>query len=99
MIRENHAVTVPPSRADRRRARQARVRDLFGADADAAQDILELTEFAWHDCYGDSSPPDRVLDDIFVCSRGRLGDLARAARLAVEDYRDLRLWADDLRAT
>jgi hypothetical protein len=81
-----------------RRQRQAAVQDLLGDDSEAALDILELAELAWHDCYGEVTPPDSVIDDICVCSQGRLPDLARAARLAVEDYRDLRLWADDLRA-
>ena len=82
----------------RRQAREPRAAELFGADAGAALDVLELTELAWHDCYGDVSPPDGVVDDIFVCSEGRLADLVRAARLAVEDSRDLRLWADRLRS-
>ena len=82
----------------RRQARQSRADEMFGADASAALDLLELTEFAWHDCYGDVSPPDGVVDDIFVCSEGRLADLVRAARLAVEDSRDLRLWADRFRS-
>ena len=90
-------MTVPTSRAIRRRQRQAALQELFGNEAEAALDILELTEFAWHDCYGEVIPPDAVIDDIYVCSRGRLADLARAARLAVEDYRDLRLWADGIR--
>jgi hypothetical protein len=91
-------VTVPSSRADRRRSRQPTVLDLFGEDVEAAQDILELTEFAWHDCYDEITPPDAVLDDIYVCSRGSLAELARAARLAVTDFRDVRLWAEDLRS-
>ena len=91
-------MTVPTSRADRRRQRRPKVEELLGDDADAALDILELTELAWHDCYGEVTPPDAVVDDIFVCSQGRLADLARAARLAVEDYRDLRIQADHLRA-
>lgn len=82
----------------RRQARQPRADEMFGADASAALDLLELTEFAWHDCYGDVSPPDGVVDDIFVCSEGRLADLVRVARLAVEDSRDLRLWADRFRS-
>jgi len=85
------------SRADRRRARAPQARELFGAEAEAALDILELAEFAWHDCYGEVTPSDTVVEDIFVCSEGRLPALARAARLAVEDWRDLRLWADNLR--
>jgi hypothetical protein len=72
---------------------------MFGKHkADAALDLLELTELAWHDCYGEITPPEKVIDDILVCSRGDLGELAQAARLAVEDYRDLALRADDVRA-
>jgi hypothetical protein len=71
--------------------------ELLGDDVEAALDVLELTEFAWHDCYGEVTPPDAVVDDIVVCSQGQLADLARAARLAVADSRDLRVWADDLR--
>jgi hypothetical protein len=71
---------------------------LLSANAEAGLDILELTELAWHDCYGDVAPPDALIDDIYVCARGGLPDLARAARMAVEDFRDLRVWADALRA-
>ena len=97
-IGQDPIVTVPTSRAIRRRQRQVAAQELFGDNAEAALDILELAEFAWHDCYGEVTPPDAVIDDIYVCSQGRLADLARATRLAVEDYRDLRLWADDVRA-
>jgi len=90
-------VSGPSSRADRRRERRPVVEELFGDDTEAALDVLELTELAWHDCYGEVTPPDPVIDDIYVCSQGRLADLARAARLAVQDYRDLRVWADGLR--
>jgi hypothetical protein len=61
-------------------------------------DLLELTELAWHDCYQEISLPDPVIEDILVCSQGDLAGLVRAARLAVEDYRDLRLAADEVRA-
>ena len=81
------------SRAHRREQRRPSVWALFGSDADAALDVLELTEFAWHDCYGDVSPPDEVVNDILTVSEGRLDQLSRAARLAVEDYRDLRMQA------
>jgi hypothetical protein len=81
------------SRAQRRQNRQARVVTLFGASADAALDVLELTEFAWHDCYGEVSPPESVVDDILTVSEGRLDRLAHAARLAVQDSRDLRMQA------
>jgi hypothetical protein len=90
-------VTVPTSRADRRRQRGRAAQALFGKDAEAALDLLELAEFAWHDCYGEVSPPDEVIEDIYVCSQGRIADLARAARLAVQDTRDLRIEADRLR--
>jgi hypothetical protein len=84
------------SRASRREQRRASVQAAFGANAEAALDVLELTEFAWHDCYGDVSPPDNVVEDILTVSKGRLDRLAHAARLAVEDYRDLRLQAEDI---
>jgi len=61
--------------------------------------LFELTEFAWHDCYGEITPPEQVIDDILVVSQGDLGKLARAARLAVTDRRDLRLSADALRGS
>lgn len=84
-------------RADRRASRRERALADFGADADAALDVLELVEFAWHDCYGEVAPPDAVVDDIFVVARGGLAGLARAGRLAVEDFRDLRISANALR--
>ncbi len=84
------------SRDERRASRRARVSALFGKNTDAALDVLELTELAWHDCYGDVTPPDGVVDDILRCSNGELSTLVRAARLAVADSRDLRQWAADL---
>lgn len=86
------------SRADRRRDRESRARAEFGADAEAVLDVLELTEFAWHDCYGEVSPPDAVIDDVFVVARRSLTQFIRAARLAVEDHRDLRMAADAIRS-
>ena len=91
--------SVAIGRSARRAERQPRVEALFGERAaPAALDVLELTEFAWHDCYGEITPGDDVIDDILACSRGDLGELARAARLAVEDRRDLALWAAAARA-
>ena len=85
-------------RAARREERRPRVTAALGAHAaEAALDILELTELAWHDCYGEVTPPEDVVDDIVVCSRGELPGFARAARLAVTDRRDLRLAADAIR--
>ena len=87
------------SRADRRRGRSGRARQLFGGDAEVALDVLELAELAWHDCYGEVTPPDSVIEDIWIVSAGDLPELVRAARLAVTDYRDLRMAADQLRGT
>jgi hypothetical protein len=89
-------VTVS-SRAQRRQNRLARVVGIFGPSADAALDLLELTELAWHGCYGEVSPPEQVVDNILLVSEGRLDLLAHAARLAVEDFRDLQMQAEALR--
>jgi hypothetical protein len=85
------------SRADRRADRERRAREAFGTDGDAALDLLELTEFAWHACYGEVTPSDQFVDDLFVVAQGSLAGLVRTARLAVEDSRDLRMRAEDLR--
>lgn len=69
-------------------------REIFGEDAGVALDLLELTELAWHDCYGEVTPPDQVIDDIFAVAQGTLAGLVRAARLAIEDFRDLRMKAN-----
>ncbi len=66
---------------------------MFGDDAEVALDILELTELAWHDCYGDITPPDPVVEDIWTVSEGDLRKLIGAARLAVQDSRDLQVAA------
>jgi hypothetical protein len=74
-------------------------REHFGdGDAAIALDLIEVLELAWHDCYGDITPPPGVVDDILICSEGRLDRLIQAAHLAVRDWRDLRLAADDRRA-
>jgi hypothetical protein len=90
-------VSMAISRADRRRDREGRARAEFGPHAEAVLDVLELAEFAWHDCYGEVSPPDAVIDDVFVVARGSVTEFVYAARLAVEDYRDLRMAADSAR--
>lgn len=86
-------------RADRRAQRRSRAEEEFGSDADAVLDLLELTELAWHDCFWDTSPPQDVIDDLFLVADGHLPELIRAARLAVTDYRDLRIAADLIRAS
>ena len=49
------------------------------------------------DCYGAVTPPDAVIDDIFLCSGASLATLAKAALLAVIDRRDRWMWSDELR--
>lgn len=92
------SVYMAISRADRRGDREGRARAEFGPHAAAVLDVLELTEFAWHDCYGEVTPPDAVIEDIFVVARGSVTGFVRAARLAVEDFRDLRLAANSVRS-
>ena len=91
---------VAIGRAERWRERQPRVRATFGDDAETQRRVaavFELMEMAWHDCYGEISPPEEIVDDVLLCSGGKLGGLIDAAQLAVIDFRDLRLQADDLR--
>ncbi|MGI9648156.1 MAG: hypothetical protein ACR2OI_06520 [Acidimicrobiia bacterium] len=72
--------------------------ELFGdVQGETALDLLELTELAWHDCYGDVTPPDDIIDDMLLLSEGSLEGLVRSARLAVTDWRDLRVAADKYR--
>jgi hypothetical protein len=85
-------------RQERREAREARVVEVFGRDqASAALDLLELVEYAWHDCYGEISPSEDLVDDLLLLSGGRLEALVEAGRLAVIDWRDVRFAADRLR--
>ncbi len=71
---------------------------MFGeAGADRALDLLELVELAWHDCYGERSPSDQVIDDMLVVSDGTLDGLVAAAHLGITDWRDLRVAADKRR--
>jgi hypothetical protein len=71
---------------------------VFGeGKASVALDLLELTELAWHDCYGEISPSEDVIDDMLLVSGGSIEGLIEAARLAVTDFRDLRVAADRAR--
>jgi len=70
----------------------------FGEDlADTVLDVLELVEYAWHDCYGEITPSEELVDDILLLSQGDLKKLVHAARRAVIDWRDIKLWASELR--
>lgn len=94
---------VPPSvidtgRRERRDAARGRAAIEYGADAEAALDLLELLELAWHDGHGDPTPPALVVEDVWILAGGSLARLASAARLAVTDARDLRLAADEARS-
>jgi hypothetical protein len=88
------------SRAERRAGRIARVVAIFG-DALAASvlDLLKLTELAWHDCYGEITPSEEMVDDILLCSKGELAQLIRVARQAVSDWRDVKVAAAEIRTT
>lgn len=86
------------SRAERRSERTPRVTAIFGKErAPSALDLLELTELAWHDCYGEITPPEDVIEDMILLSEGSIERLVQAARLAVADRRDLEIAAEELR--
>lgn len=83
------------SRAERRQERRPSVAAVFDDDqVDDALDLLALAELAWHDCYGEVTPPQVVVDDILTLSDGSLGQLIGAALLAITDRRDLKLAAE-----
>ncbi|MFB6398124.1 hypothetical protein [Polymorphospora lycopeni] len=87
--------------AQRRGERLPRIAASFRQpEVEAALDLLELADLAWHDCYGPQElclPPD-VLDDVLVLADGDLAALARMARAAVRDHRDVRVAAGEHRA-
>lgn len=87
------------TRADRRRQRQDVVLETFEpSHAEIVLDLLELMEFAWHDCYGEVSPDDSVIADVLLVSDGSIEGLIRPVRLAVIDRRDLQVAAEDRRS-
>ena len=86
------------SRAERRESRKPRVIAVFGEDRAAfALDLLEVTELAWHDCYGEITPSEELIDDMLLLSAGSVEQLIRAVRLGLVDWRDLRVAAERLR--
>jgi len=87
------------SRAQRRSERTPQVTAAFGKQrAQIALDLIELTELAWHDCYGEITPPDEVIEDMLLLGEGSIEQLVQAAHMAVTDWRDLRVAADGRRA-
>jgi uncharacterized tellurite resistance protein B-like protein len=87
-------------RAERFEARKSRVVGVFGDDENTLASVFrvfELMEMAWHDCYGEVTPPEEIVDDVLVCSGATLDGLIAAAHQAVIDSRDLSLWASDVR--
>ncbi len=71
---------------------------MFGEEqAPAALDLLELVELAWHDCYGEISPSEDVVEHLLLLSEGSLERLIRVARMAVADWRDLVVAAERFR--
>lgn len=83
---------------DRRSERRTKVAVLFADRTDRALDLLELLEMAWSDAHGEVTPPEEVIDDILLLSEGQLRLLIRWARLAVADWRDVRLAAEGIRS-
>jgi hypothetical protein len=85
----------------RRQERKPRIEALFAArEVEAALDLLDLTDMAWHDCYGprELEIPPQVLDDVLLLAHGDLATLIFTAREAVLDFRDVRVAADRARA-
>jgi len=86
------------SRAERREERTPRAVAVFGEErAPFALDLLELTELAWHDCYGEITPPEDVIEDMLLLSEGSIERLIEMARLGVIDWRDLKVAAEEFR--
>jgi len=85
-------------RAERRKERQPRIVAVFGNDeGQLALDLLDIVELAWHDCYGEVTPPPSVIEDMLALSDGTIGGLIQAALLALTDRRDLSVAAEDRR--
>jgi hypothetical protein len=85
---------VAIGREARRAERAPLVESVLGKSAaSAGLDLLELIEYAWHDCYGEITPPDDVILNILICSRGDLATMIHATKVALRDWRDLHLWA------
>ena len=80
-------------RQARRQEQLPRLQTEFAEDVDAALQVLDLLDRAWHDCYS-VTPREAVVEDVFFTAQGDLSRLIDAAHLAVQDWRDLRVRAD-----
>lgn len=89
---------MPSIREERRSERRTKVAVLFADRTDRALDLIELLEMSWHDTYGENGPPEDVIDDVLLLSEGSMRFLIRWARLAITDWRDVRVAADEERA-
>ncbi len=86
-------------RAERREDRKRRFAAAFGEDGGAvALDLMELIELAWHDCYGEVTPPEGIVDDMLLLSEGSIERFIHFGRLGVTDWRDLKVAAEALRS-
>jgi hypothetical protein len=82
---------------ERFNAIRSRVVTIFGADdatVERVARVIRLLELAWHDAYGELSPPDEVVDEVLMCSEGTIEGLVDSVSEAVTDRRDLRVAAD-----
>lgn len=70
---------------------------LFADRTDRALDLLELLEMAWHDTYGEGTPPEDLIDDILFLSQGNLRFLIRWARIALNDWSEVQVAARSAR--
>lgn len=85
-------------RAERRGEREPQIVAVFGKEqAPFALDLLDITELAWHDCYGEVTPPTSVVEDMLTVSDGTIEGLIQAALLAITDWRDLKVAAEERR--
>ena len=87
-------------RAERFEERKPAIVAVFGDSPKMLRSVarvFELMEMAWHDCYGEVSPPEEVVEDGRLCSGGKFDELVAAAHMAVIDRRDLAVWANALR--
>jgi hypothetical protein len=85
-------------RDERRKKRRWAVARSFPPEhVEAALDVLDLVDLAWRNVYRETTPSDVIVDDVLMIAQGDIASLARAAHLAVTDWRDVRVHADHLR--